>query len=72
MQADQATVECWPVDDYGWVIESGVLTIQWDTPENIAHITDVKQLTSGCSCKKAVKPKGANVIKRIVTKPTPE
>ena len=68
MQADQATVEYLPVDDYGWVIESGVLTIQWDSPENIAHITDVvKQLTSGCSCKKAVKPKGANVIKHIVT-----
>ena len=58
MQADQATVEYLPVDVYGWVIESEVLIIQWDTPEKIAHITDiVKQLTSGCSCKKGCKNK---------------
>ena len=58
MQADQATVEYFPVDDYGWVIESEVLIIQWDTPEKIAHITDiVKQLTLGCSCKKGCKNK---------------
>ena len=58
MQADQATVEYLPVDDYGWVIENGVLTIQRDSPENIAHITDVvKQLTSGCSYKKGCKTK---------------
>ena len=48
MQTDQATAEYLLVDDYGWVIENGVLTVQWDTPENIAHITDVeKHLTSG-------------------------
>ena len=71
MQADQATVEYLLVDDYGWVIESGVLRIQWDTPENIAHITDVvKQLTSCYGCKNGCKTKRCKCHQaRAVEKP---
>ena len=58
LQADQANVEYSSIDNYGWTTENGDLRFRWDTPENIAHITNVvKQLTSGRSCKKGCKTK---------------
>ena len=47
-----------PLDDFGWTIDNGLVKFKWDTPENIARVVDVvKQLTSGCGCKKGCKTK---------------
>ena len=64
LQADESNVSHLPLDDYGWTIDNGLVKFKRDTPENIARVVDVvKQLTSGCGCKKGCKTKGVNVIK---------
>ena len=46
------------MNDYGWIVKNDQLSIKWDTPENIAYVADVvKQLTSGCGCKKGCETK---------------
>ena len=58
LQADESNVSHLPLDDYGWTIDNGLVKFKWDTPENIARVVDVvKQLTSGCGCKKGCKTK---------------
>ena len=58
LQADQASVSHFPLNDYGWTLENGSVKFKWDTPENIARVVDVvRQLTIGCSCKKGCKTK---------------
>ena len=41
-----------PMDWFGWVITSGQLQIEWDSPENIQRTRNsVAFLTHGCGCK---------------------
>ena len=58
LQVDKSNVSHLPLDDYGWTIDNGLVKFKWDTPENIARVVNVvKQLTSGCGCKKGCKTK---------------
>ena len=57
-QAEKSNAKYLPLDSYGWIIENQILKVKWDTAENISQVTNlVKQLTSGCGCKKGCKTK---------------
>ena len=51
-QANQNTMTLLPMDWFGWVITSGQLQLEWDSPENIQRTRNsVAFLTHGCGCK---------------------
>ena len=51
-QASKNRMTLLPLTHYGWSVEDQLLTIVWDTDENIATVHDrVALLTQGCKCK---------------------
>ena len=41
-----------PITSYGWNLKDEVLTIDWDSAENISAVEErVMLLTKGCKCK---------------------
>jgi len=51
-QADHNIMQLAPVTSYGWNIIDGILTMDWDSTENITAVKKrVLLLTKGCKCK---------------------
>ena len=42
-----------PLNEYGWHVSDGQLSIDWDDPVNVQKVRDtISLLSKGCSCKK--------------------
>ncbi len=51
-QADKNSMQLLPLSDYGWKIHDNSLTIDWDSPANVATVdARVVGLLKGCKCK---------------------
>ena len=51
-QTDCNEITLEPMDDYGWKISNNVLTIDWDSEENIEAVWQrVSHVLSGCKCR---------------------
>jgi len=54
-----------PLDGNGWVLENGVLSIFWDTPENMQKVKQrVRLLMNGCGCKSGCRTRRCSCKKR--------
>ena len=41
-----------PLDGFGWIVNGNVISVEWDSPENIRQVKNrVTFLTHGCNCK---------------------
>ena len=50
--SDHNDMQLLPITSYGWNLKDEVLTIDWDSAENISAVKErVMLLTKGCKCK---------------------
>ena len=55
-QACQSSITLLPLEWFGWQVQDGVVSAEWDSPENIHEVRSrVAFLTHGCSCKMGCK-----------------
>ena len=51
-QATRANINLLPLDSFGWMVNGNVISVEWDSPENIRQLKNrVAFLTHGCNCK---------------------
>ena len=51
-QADHNEITLQPMDEYGWKITNSVLTIDWDSEQNMEAVRQrVSHVLSGCKCR---------------------
>ena len=65
-QSDQSAMILQPMQNYGWVIKNGILSILWDSDINIQTIHDrVDALLSGCKCSTGCSSKRCGCLKKL-------
>ena len=51
-QATRTNIYLLPLDSFGWMVNGNVISVEWDSPENIRQVKNrAAFLTHGCNCK---------------------